>query len=131
MKRNWILPFEITMFLILWTGIVFTVSAAPEDSKDRHYLPAVRGPYTVYVLSDGVYRIEDANETNPAGLVLDENGKIVHMNNSSDMYLVTGSRKALLIDLSDKLEIHGGHAWQRENSKKLTARYVYDMRTLI
>jgi glyoxylase-like metal-dependent hydrolase (beta-lactamase superfamily II) len=30
-----------------------------------------------------------------------------------------------------KLEINGGHAWQRGKLKKLTGRYVYDMQALI
>jgi glyoxylase-like metal-dependent hydrolase (beta-lactamase superfamily II) len=60
-----------------------------------------KGPYTVYVIGDGVYHIEDANSRRPAGLKTDQDGKIVDMNNSSDMYLVVGMRKALLIDLSN------------------------------
>jgi glyoxylase-like metal-dependent hydrolase (beta-lactamase superfamily II) len=32
---------------------------------------------------------------------------------------------------SKKLEIHGGHAWQRGRLEKLTTQYVYDMRELI
>ena len=31
----------------------------------------------------------------------------------------------------EKLEIHGGHSWQRGKMEKLTARYVYDMQILI
>jgi hydroxyacylglutathione hydrolase len=60
-----------------------------------------KGPYTVYVIGDGVYHIEDANSSRPAGLKTDGEGKIVDMNNSSDMYLVVGMKKALLIDLSN------------------------------
>jgi hydroxyacylglutathione hydrolase len=66
--------------------------------------PIQKGPYTIYVLTDGVYRIEDANDSNPAGMIMDEDGKIVHMNNCSDMYLVTGENKALLIDLSNEVK---------------------------
>jgi hydroxyacylglutathione hydrolase len=60
-----------------------------------------KGPYTVYVIGEGVYHIEDANSSRPAGLKTDRDGKIVDMNNSSDMYLVVGIKKALLIDLSN------------------------------
>jgi glyoxylase-like metal-dependent hydrolase (beta-lactamase superfamily II) len=60
-----------------------------------------KGPYTVYLISEGVYHIEDANSSRPAGLKTDQSGKIVDMNNSSDMYLVVGMKKALLIDLSN------------------------------
>jgi hydroxyacylglutathione hydrolase len=66
--------------------------------------PIQKGPYTIYVLTDGVYRIEDANDSNPAGMIMDDDGKIVHMNNCSDMYLVTGENKALLIDLSNEIK---------------------------
>ena len=60
-----------------------------------------KGPYTVYVLGKGIWRIEDANSSRPAGLKTDQDGKIVDMNNCSDMYLVAGTKKALLIDLSN------------------------------
>jgi glyoxylase-like metal-dependent hydrolase (beta-lactamase superfamily II) len=60
-----------------------------------------KGPYTVYVLANGVYHIEDANDINPAGIHLDKEGKMTGMNNCSDMYLIVGKEKALLIDLSN------------------------------
>jgi len=63
-----------------------------------------KGPYTVRVLIDGVYHIEDANESNPAGIEMDADGKMVRMNNSSDMYLVVGKNKAMLIDLSNAID---------------------------
>jgi len=66
--------------------------------------PVQKGPYTVHTLSDGVYRIEDANDRNPAGIITDEGGKMVSMNNCSDMYLVIGKDKALLIDLSNDIK---------------------------
>ena len=63
-----------------------------------------KGPYTVSVLADGVYRFEDANDSNPAGIVTDDGGNMVSMNNCSAMYLVVGESKALLIDLSNYIE---------------------------
>ena len=60
-----------------------------------------KGPYTVYVIGEGVWHIEDANSSRPAGLKTDKDGKVLSMNNCSDMYLVTGTKKALLIDLSN------------------------------
>ncbi|MBK7711746.1 MAG: MBL fold metallo-hydrolase [Bacteroidales bacterium] len=60
-----------------------------------------KGPYTVYVIGEGVYHIEDANSSRPAGLKTDSDGKIVDMNNSSDIYLIVGTKKALLVDLSN------------------------------
>lgn len=83
-----------TTLLLVFLFIGFSVPAQPIQ----------KGPYTIHVLTDGVYRIEDANDSNPAGLVTDEDGKMVHMNNCSDMYLVTGSNKALLIDLSNDVK---------------------------
>jgi len=63
-----------------------------------------KGPYTVYDISENVYRIEDSNDKNPPGTIVGDDGVLTHMNNCSDMYLVVGSEKGLLIDLSNKLE---------------------------
>lgn len=66
--------------------------------------PIQSGPYTVHVLADGVFRIEDANDSNPAGIHLNEDGSTASINNCSDMYLVVGGERALLIDLSNAIE---------------------------
>ncbi len=63
-----------------------------------------KGPYTVRLLTHSVFHIEDANDANPAGIVTDGAGNMVQMNNSSDMYLVVGRDKALLIDLSNAVD---------------------------
>ena len=63
-----------------------------------------KGPYTVFTISEGIYHIEDANDSNPAGVHLDENNQYTGINNCSDMYLVVGAKTALLIDLSNKIE---------------------------
>jgi len=60
-----------------------------------------KGPYTVYTIGKNVYHIEDANSAYPAGLHTDMDGKTTGMNNCSDMYLVAGKEKALLVDLSN------------------------------
>lgn len=60
-----------------------------------------KGPYTVYTIGEGVYHIEDANSSRPAGLKSDLEGKVISMNNCSDIYLVAGKDKGLLIDLSN------------------------------
>jgi hydroxyacylglutathione hydrolase len=62
------------------------------------------GPYTIHVISEQVYRIEDANESNPAGVVIGDDGQMVSMNNCSDMYLIVGGEKGLLIDLSNEIK---------------------------
>ena len=60
-----------------------------------------KGPYTVTTIASGVYHIEDGNNSNPAGVHIDANGKTTGSNNCSDMYLIVGKDKALLIDLSN------------------------------
>lgn len=60
-----------------------------------------RGPYTVTLIDKGVFHIEDANHSNPAGIQKDSDGKTTGFNNCSDMYLITGKDKVLLIDLSN------------------------------
>jgi glyoxylase-like metal-dependent hydrolase (beta-lactamase superfamily II) len=59
------------------------------------------GPYTLHPIIPGVTRIEDANRSNPAGIHLGADGKPTGFNNCSDMYLIVGGDKALLIDLSN------------------------------
>ena len=61
------------------------------------------GPYTVSVIEKNVYHIQDFNSSYPAGPVLDAEGKFVGFNNCSDMYLLVGKKKALLIDLSNNI----------------------------
>src|SRR5262245_14576722 len=60
-----------------------------------------QGPYTVHPIIPGVMRIEDSNRANPAGVQLDAQGNRKGFNNCSDMYLIVGSERALLIDLSN------------------------------
>jgi len=64
-----------------------------------------KGPYTIYNISRNVYRIEDSNDGNPPGITMGDDGQVAHMNNCSDMYLIVGGEKGLLIDLSNKLEV--------------------------
>lgn len=63
-----------------------------------------KGPYTVYPIIPGVMRIEDSNRTNPAGIQRDAQGTVTGFNNCSDMYLIVGSERALLIDLSNAIK---------------------------
>ena len=65
------------------------------------------GPYTVDVIADGVYHIQDFCTENPAGETFADDGTLTHFNNCSDMYLICGSQKALLIDLSNRLDVEG------------------------
>lgn len=59
------------------------------------------GPYTVDVISENVYHIQDCNSQNPSGESFNDKGEKTHFNNCSDMYLLVGKEKALLIDLSN------------------------------
>lgn len=62
-----------------------------------------KGPYTVNVIENGVYHFQDGNDSNPPGISMGENGQMTGVNNCSDMYLIVGGEKALLIDLSNKI----------------------------
>lgn len=68
--------------------------------------PREVGPYTVHPLIPGVVRIEDANASNPSGIHRDADGKVTGFNNCSDMYLIVGRDRALLIDLSNPIKWH-------------------------
>ena len=62
------------------------------------------GPYTVSVIGKNIYHIQDYNSSYPAGMVIGEDGKFVGFNNCSDMYLIVGKKKAMLIDLSNNIQ---------------------------
>ena len=96
------IAFLLTSILFALPACQGTVKQNPGGSTSTD--EEVKGPYTVYTLSEGVYRIEDANGKNPAGIVTDENGETVRMNNCSDMYLLAGEKRALLIDLSNDIK---------------------------
>ena len=62
------------------------------------------GPYTISVIDENVYHIQDYNSAYPAGEVFDADGNKTHFNNCSDMYLIVGKKEALLIDLSNNIK---------------------------
>ena len=62
------------------------------------------GPYTVSVIGKNVYHIQDYNSANPAGEEFDADGKLTHFNNCSDIYLLVGEERALMIDLSNPID---------------------------
>lgn len=62
------------------------------------------GPYTISVIEPDVYHIQDFNAEYPGGEYFDEEGKLTHFNNCSDIYLIVGKEKALLIDLSNPID---------------------------
>ena len=61
-----------------------------------------RGPYTLEVISEGIYQIQDYNSERGRGTYTNAEGQ-VSFNNCSDMYLIVGRDKALLIDLSNNV----------------------------
>jgi len=86
------------------------------------------GPYTIHRITEQVYRIEDANDDNPSGAVLGEDGQMINMNNCSDMYVIVGGDKALLIDLSNDLKWHPAAA---ESLHQLVSELTGDKPLLI
>ena len=62
-----------------------------------------RGPYTLETISDGIYQIQDYNSERGRGMYTNAQGQVAN-NNCSDMYLIVGSSKALLIDLSNNVQ---------------------------
>ena len=62
------------------------------------------GPYTVSVIEENVYHIQDYNSANPAGESFDAEGNKTHFNNCSDIYLIVGENEALVIDLSNRID---------------------------
>ena len=62
------------------------------------------GPYTISVIDENIYHIQDYNSEYPSGEAFDADGKLTHFNNCSDMYLIAGKKEALLIDLSNDIK---------------------------
>ena len=75
------------------------VSAALSLSAQK----AERGPYTLEKISDGIFQIQDYNSERGRGTYTNVQGQTLN-NNCSDMYLVVGRDKALLIDLSNNIQ---------------------------
>ena len=91
------------------------------------------GPYTVSVIGKNVWHIQDFNSANPAGETFDADGKLTHFNNCSDIYLLVGKEKALLIDLSnaitwadDAAESLRAIVWERAGGKPLTVTFTHN-----
>lgn len=84
-----------TLLPILSAAVLAVCCAGPKDIE--------LGPYTVSVIQDHVYHIQDYNSANPAGEAFDAEGNKTHFNNCSDIYLVVGEKEALVIDLSNPI----------------------------
>lgn len=88
------------ILLFLSAVAMFTLAACTNNDMSD----AEVGPYTVSVIEKNVYHIQDYNASYPAGMVIGEDGTFVGFNNCSDMYLIVGKKKALLIDLSNNIK---------------------------
>ena len=81
------------------------------------------GPYTINVIDNNVYHIQDFNSEYPGGEQFDEQGNKTHFNNCSDIYLIVGEESALLIDLSNRI------TWAdnaEESLKQIVAERIED-----
>ena len=87
---------RISLFLIVVAALLFTACGGEKSVEV--------GPYTVSVIDPNVYHIQDYNANYPAGEYFDEDGNLTHFNNCSDIYLLVGKEKALLIDLSNNIK---------------------------
>lgn len=66
--------------------------------------PLQKGPYTVFKIAKNIYRIENSNDEHPAGIITGKDGQILSVNSCSDIYMILGKEKALLIDLSRTID---------------------------
>ena len=102
-KMKWI-----SAIIAMAAMLIGTAYAAPSAehglSKLAIGMSAEVGMYTVTNEGSNIWHIEDCTEENPHGAQIDDSGNFVGMNNSSDMYVVLGEEKALLVDLSNQYE---------------------------
>lgn len=88
---------------LFFCAIVAFVCAASCGSPEPAFEETVEiGPYTVSRIEENVWHIEDYNSSHPRGLVVKEDGSY-SFNGTSDMYIVRGKKKAILIDLSNRI----------------------------
>lgn len=85
--------------ILLCIMAVFCLAACKSNVADVEV-----GPYTISVIDENVYHIQDYNSSYPSGETFDAEGNATHFNNCSDMYLIVGKKKALLVDLSNNIK---------------------------
>jgi len=93
MKKN--------LFFCAAAALVCAVSCGTPEPAFEETLEI--GPYTVSRIEENVWHIEDCNSAYPHGLVVKEDGSYA-FNSASDMYIVRGKKKAILIDLSNNIQ---------------------------
>lgn len=85
-------------------GAALAVVSLVSCSQAQQFAETVEvGPYTVSLISANVWHVEDCNSSRPAGNFMNAEGKMQN-NNCSDMYIITGKDKSLLIDLSNDIK---------------------------
>ena len=88
---------HLTLFVAVVVSALLTACGGKNQSIEF-------GPYTITVINPNVYHIQDFNSSYPGGEIFDEAGQLTHFNNCSDIYLLVGEKKALLIDLSNNIK---------------------------
>ena len=106
--------------IIIVIGLFFLVSLLQAQKVER-------GPYTLEVISDGIYQIQDFNSERGRGMYTNAQGQTAN-NNCSDMYLIVGNSKALLIDLSNNVQWADNAA---ESLKSLVSEYARERELLV
>lgn len=86
--------------LLLTAAAVLSASCATEPAFEQ---TEEVGPFTVKLIEKDVWHVEDCNSSNPHGMSVKEDGTF-SFNSSSDMYIIRGKKKALLIDLSNNVQ---------------------------
>lgn len=86
--------------------LLSTAAMAAEISQGLKALDPLEstevGRYTVTNVGDNVWHLEDCTAENPHGYHYNEQGIKTGTNNCSDMYVVLGDKKAMLVDLSNQ-----------------------------
>jgi len=115
-----------TRFLLI--SILVLGNPAMNNAFGQETGQQVSGPFTITRIADDVYNIQDANNQNPPGVHTGEDGKETGMNNCSDMYLILGSKKALLVDLSNKIDWYDNPA---ERLREIINRKIGNRKLII
>jgi len=99
--------------LLLIFGIILMVTSLSAQKVER-------GPYTLEAISDGIYQIQDYNSVRGRGNYTNGQGQTSY-NNCSDIYLIVGRNKALMIDLSNDIHWADNAA---ESLRSLVSEYL-------
>ena len=103
MKHTYLLSSAAAVLVLALASaaLLYGCAAGPAGTSEKGEVIA---PYTVTEIAKNVYRIEDCTPENPEGNRYGADGGVTGCNNCSDMYLIVGRKKAMLIDLSNRQE---------------------------